>query len=314
MKRLTASFLLLLASFAAGFAQNPVVEFLHMTDIHVTDLGTAAKPLAAARDHFRETGDNFAKFLSGTLSGTQRPQGSEFILITGDLVDGFSFVTDDGRRLYGQIDAFQRAIARAPVPLYLLLGNHDLSHYGLNAVSKPAADQSVAGEARAAWAAAHPSLRGGTYYSIERTAGGTKYVILALDNGYSAAGSPENPGFLMAHEQLYWIRRQLERHAGAAIIIAMHVPLESNAASETIKTALSGAKNVALILAGHVHRDGVDRIPFDASEIVQVRTAAFGYGVNHWRRILLHPDRIEVFATGKHDQVETTVTIRQPGS
>jgi hypothetical protein len=43
---------------------------------------------------------------------------------------------------------------------------------------------------------------------------------------------------------------------------------------------------------------------------VQVRTAAFGYGVNHWRRVVLRPEAIEVFATGKPDVVEKTISVR----
>jgi hypothetical protein len=31
--------------------------------------------------------------------------------------------------------------------------------------------------------------------------------------------------------------------------------------------------------------------------------------VNNWRRVCLHPDRIEVFATGKHETVEKTISL-----
>jgi hypothetical protein len=42
---------------------------------------------------------------------------------------------------------------------------------------------------------------------------------------------------------------------------------------------------------------------------MQVRTAAFGYGVSNWRRIRLCEDRIEVFAPGRPDRVEKTVAV-----
>ena len=297
---------LLLSTWVAAQPGTPTVEFLQLTDTHVTDLSGVAQPLATARDHFRHTGDELAKFLAGPT----RPPGSEFVLITGDLIDGFSFAAGDGRRVFGQIDAFRRAIGTSRVPVFLLLGNHDLTHYGLSAAAKPAADQAYAGEARAAWVTAFPCFRSGTYYAIEKQVGAMQYVILNLDNGYSAAGSQDPPAFRMAHEQLYWLRRQTETHAGATVIVALHVPLGIDEGSQAIKRAMSGARNIALILAGHNHKDGIEDVALGESVAVQVRTAAFGYGVNNWRRIRLHPDRIEVFATGKQDVVEKTISIR----
>ncbi|MEI6781531.1 MAG: hypothetical protein WCQ21_11515, partial [Verrucomicrobiota bacterium] len=98
-------------------------------------------------------------------------------------------------------------------------------------------------------------------------------------------------------------RRQTELHAGATIILALHVPLGADAGSAAIKGAVAAARNIALILGGHNHRDQIEDLALGASTPVQVRTAAFGYGAGNWRRICLHPDRIEVYATGKQDIV-----------
>jgi 3',5'-cyclic AMP phosphodiesterase CpdA len=302
-----AALCVLFAALAAGQTRAPVVEFLHLTDTHVTDLRGVAAPIAKARAHFGATGEALEKFLAGPAG----PRGMEFILLTGDLIDGYSFVADDGRRVYGQIEAFRHATRACPVPLFVLLGNHDLSHYGLNPAQKPAADQSVAGEARAAWSAALPVLRRGTYYTFERPVGATRYVFVLLDNGYSAAGSDDKGGFRMGHEQLLWLRRQAETHRDATLIVALHVPLGTDAQSQAIKTALTGAGKVALFLAGHVHKDGIDEIALGEARAVQVRTHAFGYGANHWRRVRLHPDRIEVYATGSVDRVEQTIELRR---
>ena len=146
---------------------------------------------------------------------------------------------------------------------------------------------------------------------LERQVGGTKYVLLLLDNGYSAAGAKDAPGFRLAPEQLHWLRRQTETHTGAVILLALHVPLGTDAGSEAIKGAVAGARNLALVLGGHNHRDQIEDLALGAGTAVQVRTAAFGYGVNNWRRIRLHPGRIEVFATGKQDVVEKTIPIHQ---
>ncbi|MBI5693973.1 MAG: metallophosphoesterase [Verrucomicrobia bacterium] len=289
---------------AGSLPAAPTVDFLHLTDTHVTDLREVAEPIAKARVHFKDTGPALEKFLGGEV----RALGVDLVLITGDLIDGFSFVAGDGRRVHGQIDAFLRATRPCPVPLFALLGNHDLSHYGVSAAGKPAADQSVAGEARAAWGAAVPSLRQGTYTAFTQQAGETKYHFVLLDNGYSAAGSDDKGGFRMAHEQLFWLRRQMETSGKAVKIVALHVPLGADANSQAIKAELARAPQVALVLAGHVHKDGIDDLALGESKrTVQVRTHAFGYGVNHWRRVRLHADRIEVFATGSRDRVERTI-------
>lgn len=301
---------LLPAVFAAGWRQNPSVEFIHLTDTHVVDLSGVAEPLASARSHFRGSG----AALSAFLSGDRRPAAASFALITGDLIDAFSFAAPDGGRVYGQIAAFERATRGSRIPLYLLLGNHDIQHYAAGATGKPAADHSVAGQARAAWIGAVPSsFEKGTYYSVEKQAGGTRYVILMLDNGYSAAGSPDGAGLRMAHEQAYWIRRQAELHRGAVIILAMHIPLGADSASQAVKAAVSGSRSPVLVLAGHNHKDGIEDIALGETAGVQVRTAAFGYGTNNWRRIRLAPGRVEVFATGRPDQIERTIGLaRQP--
>lgn len=302
---LLAALFVLFAALAGGQTRAPVVEFLHLTDTHVIDLRGVAAPIAKARAHFGPTGAALEQFFAGPAW----PRSADFILVTGDLIDGYSFVADDGRRVYGQIDAFLRATRACPVPLFVLLGNHDLAHYGLSAAQRPAADQSVAGAARAAWMAAVPGLRSGTYYTFERHAGGTKYVFVMLDNGYSAAGADDKGGFRMAHEQLLWLRRQAEAHREAVLIVGLHVPLGADAQSQAIRAALTGAGQVALFLAGHVHKDGLDEIALGEARAVQVRTHAFGYGVNHWRRVRLHPDRMEVFATGSAERVERTIPV-----
>lgn len=301
-----AALLLLLPTLALGQPAAPSLEFLHLTDTHVTALDGIAEPLAAARAHFRNGEVELAKFLAGST----RPPGSDFILVTGDLIDGFSFVAGDGRRVFGQIEAFQRAIAPSRVPVFLLLGNHDLSHYRVSAAAKPAADQSLAGEARAAWIKAFPCFGQGTYYAVAKTVGGTKYVLLLLDNGYGAAGAQEVPASRLAHEQLYWLRRQTEVHAGATLILALHIPIGGDASSEALKGAVAGARNIALVLGGHNHRNQIEDLALGEGTAVQVRTAAFGYGVNNWRRVRLHPDRIEIFATGKLDAVDKIIPIR----
>jgi 3',5'-cyclic AMP phosphodiesterase CpdA len=288
------------------------VEFLQVTDTHVVDLKGVAPRLAAAREHFQNSGKALAAFLSGTAPKYH----PAFILITGDLIDAYSYAGTDGKTVSGQIEAFRQVCDGSPVPLRLALGNHDIQHYGFNsAANKLAPDQSVAGEARAAWIGTTPYFRGGTYYEFEASAGATKYVFLVLDDGYSGTGNQfaeSKAGFRMADEQLQWIRRQVTAHRDDPVILALHVPLDDSAASQAIGAAAGVSGNVVLAIAGHKHSDAIQDVPLGAHSVVQVRTAAFGYGETNWRRLRLSEDRIEVFATGKPNQIEKTIRVHVP--
>jgi hypothetical protein len=256
------------------------------------------------REHFAD-GD---RRLGAFLAGAGRPTTASFALITGDLTDAFSYTGIEGSAIGGQVEAFRRAATRSTIPLFLTLGNHDVQHYGVAADGvKPAGDQTVAGAARASWTRALECFRDGTYYEFAKQAGGARYVFLVLDNGYGAAGSAERPAIAMAHEQLYWLRRRAAANADAVIILAMHIPLGDDATSAAIRRAVAEAPNIALVLAGHNHRDQVEELNLGASRAVQVRTAALGYGAQNWRRVRLLPDRIEVYKTGAKDEVERTI-------
>ncbi|HEU0141145.1 MAG TPA: metallophosphoesterase [Bryobacteraceae bacterium] len=304
MKRSIFVFCALLGGFAAG-QHDAAIEFIHVTDTHVTDLKQVSPPLVKAREHFSDG----ERRLAALLAGTGRPSTASFALITGDLIDAFSYEGRSADRVFGQLDAFRRATARSSIPLYLALGNHDIAHYGLAPDGvKPMADQSVAAAARAAWTRSMECFRDGTYYEFSKQSGSTRYVFLMLDNGYTAAGAAAGQqGVRIAHEQLYWLRRRAAANRDAIIVLAMHIPLGKDGTSEAIRSAVSEAPNIGLILAGHNHRDQVEELVLGASTAVQVRTAALGYGANNCRRIRLLPDRIEIYKTGAHEELERTV-------
>jgi len=296
--------LLLLGCLAAGQQTQQSVDFIHLSDTHIIDLKGLAAPLAKDRNHFADGERRLAAFLSGPA----RPETASFALITGDLTDAFSFAGADGHTVRGQVEAFRRATSKSPIPLFLTLGNHDIEHYGLAADGvKPAGDQSVAGVARAAWTRNVECFQDGTYYEFVKQVGGTRYVFLMLDNGYGAAGSPEPPTVGIAHEQLYWLRKRAAANRDAVLILGMHIPLGEGATSSAIRGALSDAPNLALILAGHNHRDQIEELSVGASATVQVRTAALGYGEQSWRFVRLLPDRVVIYRTGSKDEVERTI-------
>lgn len=287
---------LLLIVFTAGAWNEPVLEFIHVTDTHVLDLNGADARMETARRHFAPS----ARALPAFFEEAGRRYNPSFFLIAGDLTDAFSYTSPDGKRIYGQVEAFLRAAARATAPLYLALGNHDIAHYSINPeTGKPRADQSVAGEARARWIAAVDCFRTGTWYSFDRQVGETAYRFLVLDDAYTAD---------ISHEQMNWLRREAGRQGERVLIVAMHIPLVDNAPSQAIKAALEKAR-ISLVLAGHSHNDVLEEVAIGGAPVLQVRTPAFGYGVKHFRRIRLKEDRIEVLATGDVERVEQTIRV-----
>ncbi|MCL5743088.1 MAG: metallophosphoesterase [Acidobacteria bacterium] len=278
-------------------AAEPSLEFVQLTDTHVNRLAGAEARVAKARSHFAPSLTTLPAF----FAGPGRELRPSFYLITGDLIDAFRYEGEQGAPLYGQVEAFAQAAAGAGAPLYLALGNHDLQHYSADpATGRLRADQSVAGEARAAWIRSAPCFAGGTYYAFDRSVGRRTYRFVVLDNGYNSGA--------IAAEELQWLRREAGQQGGRTLLLAMHIPLADDPNSAAIKDALAAAK-IALVLAGHKHTNGVEEIPLGAATAVQVRTAAFGYGEKNWRRVRLRQDAIDVFSTGSADAVERTISI-----
>jgi hypothetical protein len=284
---------------ALAFAGEPSLEFIHLTDTHVCDLDRAAPRLADARDHFEPSAESLASFFEAFSGEAGRPYRPAFFLITGDLIDAFRFAGAGGGWVDGQVEKFRRVTERSPAPLYLALGNHDIMELGITD-GRPDPDQSAAGEARAAWIGSAPCFKRGTWYTFEKQAGGTRYLFVVLDNGFTEGA--------MAQEQLAWLKRQAERQDARAMVLAMHIPIGEDAQSKAIKAALAPAR-VALVLAGHNHVNSIDLVAVGRKTAVQVRTAAFGYGRNHWRRVRLLQDRIEIFSPGNPERVEKTVRL-----
>ena len=72
-----------------------------------------------ASEHLRAALDRFA----------QDPAPPAFVVITGDLVEGYSLAATKGGMIGAQIETFQKLIDGSRVSLYPTLGNHDLTQY-----------------------------------------------------------------------------------------------------------------------------------------------------------------------------------------
>ncbi|MBI4873563.1 MAG: metallophosphoesterase [Acidobacteria bacterium] len=289
-------FLLLIATALLG--ADPSVEFLLVTDTHVVNLAGVHPALAGARAHFAQTGTALSAFLSRAAEAPK----PDFLLHTGDLTDAFCFDRASGPPVCEGVAVFKPLLKQIPVPAFLALGNHDIQTYR-QVEGKPAADYAVAPRARQEWAAAAECFRDGTYYSFERRAGRARYVFLVLDNGERRLAKDS----VFSAAQLTWLRKQVAAQRDATLILVMHVPLGEDAYSAELKSALAGSDRVMLSIAGHRHSDGIEDLEVNGRRLVQVRTAAFGYGEGNWRRFRLLEEGIEVRPTGRTAQVERKI-------
>jgi len=299
---------LLLAAMAAHAQKDHYVDLIHVSDTHVQNLAGVHPQMIEARKHYEPGAQTFPKFLEEVVV-RQRPA---FVVHTGDAIDASSFTTSEWGSVGGQVEFFSKIAKRSTVPLYLVLGNHDVVHYAVIEGRRGAVgDQSVAGRARAEWIRNMDCFREGTYYKFERMVGKTKYVFLMLDNGYQGDGDPEilAAGSKLSLEQTQWLKKQATLHRDDVVILGMHIPLSNSPTSQAIREALSACRRVPLVMAGHVHTEGFDDIAVGQGKTLQARLGAFGRDVNQWRLVRLREDRLEVFEAGKPESIARTIPL-----
>lgn len=283
------------------FAAAPV-EFWQVTDTHLMKLDGVEPALRKVRQHYEGSTPALERFFSRIGKGGP----PAFVLHTGDIIDAYRFDGVNGTVVEGQVEHAKAVLARSPVPLYLTLGNHDIQHYrraGEKVVADRGAD--VAGAARREWRQAAACFKNGTYYAFSRRSGKTEYHFLVLDNGERVP--PEESPFLAS--QLAWLEKEIAARRNGPLIVAMHIPLAQDKVSDAIARALSKSTRLELILAGHRHTNGIEEIPLGGRVVPQIRTSAFAIDERDFRRVLLWEDRIEVYATGKPEQLEKTIPL-----
>lgn len=295
---------LIMGLFVAGnvTAQTDTLSFLHITDTHVIfNLDTYHPGIVSGRQHYGQGVGPLKQFLQ-TMPGKLK---SNFVVITGDLVDFYEAETAKGGMLDFQTEQFTRLIGDSPVPVFLTLGNHDLAAYGWQN-EKRISSQHVAVRSRATWIRNAGCFREGTYYSRTYTVGGTTYRLIFLEDGYEDFRQDEKVGMpYLDKAQLYWLETELQQLPDDIEIILMHIPLSAGSVQPGFSCELYPvlAKNpsVKLILAGHNHKN--EAAEYDHAEnqkMIQVQTGAFGRdAVNNWRQIRLTKDQIMVSFPGK---------------
>jgi hypothetical protein len=294
--------LLALFTGASVWSADPVLDFVQVTDAHLICEGIHPG-IAATLDLKKDSAAHLTAVIH-TLSADPAPA---FVLLTGDLIDAYTYDGPSGHPVSGPMDAFHAIVENSPIPIFLSLGNHDITSYHYQAgKATPSNDQNQAADARQAWMRTIPSFRGGTYYAFRKTVGHTGYLFLVLDDG---DGPGRSQDFVSA--QVAWLKGQIAAHGRDSIILAMHIPLERANLWTAAKPLLAGAPNVVLAIAGHRHSDGLEDVDLGTRKLPQVRTAALFTSADNWRRFRLHEDRIEVSATGKAAEIVKTIAIER---
>lgn len=209
--------------------------FLQMTDLHIRAPGVLAYRKVDTAGYLRQA-------VAHVLTLQPSPAA---IVVTGDLVDK------------GSVDEYEHLktlLAPLPMPIYMLVGNHD-GREGLRAVFDA------------------PYLHeGGAFVQYTVDIGGAKehgdavaskpIRLIALDTL-----EPGRSGGFLCEKRLAWLEAALESARGLPVVVAMHHPpfatgighmdeaLLDAHSSARIAEIIARHPNVERIIAGHLHRE-----------------------------------------------------------
>lgn len=289
-------------------AQPDTLSFLHISDLHlIFNLDVYQQNLAQSRKHFGQGIEPLKQFLQIMPEKTH----SNFIAATGDLVDFYEGETKKGEMLDFQVEQFSRLLGFADVPVFLNLGNHDISSYSWKDTIR-VSKQNHAGMARAAWIRNLACFKDGTYYSRVFEVKGMIFRLIFLDDAYNTVHQGENHILpYIDKAQLHWLKDQLQQSANDIEIILMHVPFTAVVAqpgsSSELYTLLAKNPSAKLILDGHNHKNVIQHfISSGDQKMAQVQTGSFGQRTENWRLIRLTKNNILISFPGK---TETELTI-----
>ncbi len=320
--------MLLLCAFPL-YAQSPdTVTLLHTSDTHLVFEPAAYRPfLAAYFTAGRRSTDSLERF----FQTVPRAVSADAVVITGDILAGFEGETPSGEMRAQQVEQFWPLVDRCPVPLFLTLGNHDISSYtALRPDSGVVNTQTEVGRARASWIRNIPCFADGTWYEHLFVAGGTRYHCLFLDDGYSL----HDGGRRLEKTQVDWLNDRLNRAGTDPVIVFHHIyfpigdvngdgvvfdarkpvdwPSEKDCAEGFLR-ALNEHPNVRALIVGHGHENVFEKIHFPAGHSIwQVETGSATESADNWRLLRLTRDSILISAPGsRHTQV--SIDIHEKG-
>ena len=287
----------------SAFAQIDTLSFLHITDLHVIlNLEKLQPDLAEYR---RQKGYHLGEEkLKQFLQNIPKETNSDFVIATGDMVDFFEAEGKNGEMRQFPTHRFSRLIKKSPVPVLLVLGNHDIFSFKWQ-VDKLSVNQYSAVRAKAVWTKNISCFKNGNYYSKTYIVGQTAYRLIFLDDSFYRLPS-ENIDDVpyLDKQQLRWLNAQFQESDDDIEIILMHIPFTENdtqpESSNALYEILSKNESVKLVVAGHNHKNIIKKFPGAGDQmLVQVQTGALVADAENWRQIHLTEDSILVSAPGK---------------
>jgi hypothetical protein len=314
---------------SGALCQNAdTLTFLHTSDLHILYNLDECHPLIPNK-HFvvRDGIDSVGRF----FSSIPRQVKADAVVITGDLLDLFEGETRSHGLFANQIEQFRSLCAQCPVPLYLTLGNHDLTTYTVrDADSNVFESQTSADRARASWTRNIPCFHDGTYYIKIFRVGRTNYHFIFLDNGYSL----HDGGRVIDKTQLDWLQEQVSLAGSDPIILFFHIyfsvgdingdgiffkengPLNwpsEKQCSEGLLKLLNEKKNIKAMVVGHGHSNVFEGIHFPGGHtIYQIETGSVSERSMNWRLFQCTENEITISHSGSK-KAEIIIRLHEKG-
>ena len=302
------------------------LTFIQITDPHFCNLTGYHQVFVRERLQFAGSSETLSDFLT-KIPGKYN---ADFVIVTGDNIDYYEAETTNGKMLDTQIEQYSDLLDLSEVPVFLTLGNHDITSYWVTPDSDYTNNQIDAEKAKAAWMRNLSCFREGTYYSRLFKIDTMTFRFIFLDNSYYATEEVSDGvlPFVMDPYQLRWLNAQLQASPVDIELIFMHMPVPFAKASdkdvpvEQMSAYTSKAKyydllhvldtkaSTRILFAGHRHFNSINNFTLkEGGSLTQVMTGAFGYFPNAWRIIKITSERILVSYPGS-PETEYTVPIR----
>ncbi len=322
----TTTFILFFCFSTTLFASEKpdTISFIQITDLHFCNLDGYQPLIAEKRQHYGKA----VKPLTDFFSTIPKKLNSDFVVITGDMIDFFEAESTDGLMLSSQIEQFDRILNVCDVPLYMTLGNHDIASYRVNNESNYISNQDNSGMARATWIRNVNCFKNGNYYSRTVKVDSIIFRLIFLDNAYyTKERSEHGPHFIIDSYQLDWLDRELKKSETDIELIFMHMPLfnpdfedikltrnryflnlnDTTAIKYELKNKnnnfyniLEQNSSVRLIFSGHLHSSVIHDVQFsDNFSLMHIMTGSFGRDSRNWRMIQLTSKNINIFFPGE---------------
>ncbi len=304
--------LLLLPPTIFSQKKSEPVSFIQLTDTHICNLEGYDSTFVRKRQHYGQGVEPLMNFFA-TVPGKFQ---SDFVVITGDMVDFFEAETASGELEGTQIEQFIDILRLSEIPCYLSLGNHDIGSYP---VTKASYNQYNAVKARANWTRNTDCFEEGTYYSKTMQVENTTYRLIFLDNAYYRPDRNRNETpYIIDQMQLLWLDNEMKKSEDDVEILFMHMPLTGGvkvgeAKSESpdqvmadtscaLYKVLKQNSSASLIFAGHRHQNAIHEFEIsDDYTLTQVQTGAFARDPGNWRHIQLSAEQIVISLAGEEN-------------